>query len=407
MNKTNVKRFIIIFLVIGISVSNFAKQKPMLKLIDETLGFSKSQLLGLYKKMSCRPNRLPQTIDKEGNLVTSDDKWWTSGFFPGTLWYLYDFSKSKKIRNVALNMTKRVEKQQYTTDNHDVGFIINCSYGNAYRLTGDKSYKNVIINAAKSLSTRFVMSTGCIRSRDSSPNSDWQQAVIIDNMMNLELLLNATKLSNDSSYYKIAISHADTTMKYHFRANGSSYHVLYYDTIAGGTKKRVTKQGAFDESSWARGQGWGLYGYTMMYRETKKNEYLKHAIKIADFIISHPNLPADKIPYWDFDAPKIPNDYRDASAAAIIASGMVELSTYVEITKSKRYLKFAEEVIRSLSSSQYLASKDTNGNFILKHSVGFMGGNSEIDVPLTYADYYFVEALMRYQNILTHKCIKN
>jgi rhamnogalacturonyl hydrolase YesR len=334
--------------------------------------------------------------------VTSDDKWWTSGFFPGSLWYLYEYSKSDKVRLAAIDMTNRVANQQYTTDNHDVGFMIYCSFGNAYRLTCEKSYEKIIVNAAKSLSTRFVPSTGCIRSWDSG-KSNWQQIVIIDNMMNLELLTNATKISGDSSFYKIAISHADTTMKYHFRPNASSYHVLDYDTIVGGAIKRVTKQGAFDESSWARGQGWALYGYSMMYNETKKTEYLNQAIKIANFIMSHPNLPEDNIMYWDFDTPEIPNALRDASAAAIIASAMVELSTFVDGNLSKKYLSFAEKTIRSLASPAYLADLGSNGNFILKHSVGYMGGNSEIDVPLTYADYYFIEAMIRYRELLIKK----
>lgn len=377
-------------------------EKPMDQLIDETLNFSQNQLLNLYDDMQCCPDKLPQTIDSEGKLVTSDDKWWTSGFFPGSLWYLYEYSKSDKVKLAATNMTNRVVNQQYTTDNHDVGFMIYCSFGNAYRLTGEKSYEQVIANAAKSLSTRFVPSTGCIRSWDSDKSS-CQQIVIIDNMMNLELLTNATKITGDSSFYKIAVSHADTTMKYHFRPNGSSYHVLEYDTLVGGAIRKVTKQGAFDESSWARGQGWALYGYTMMCRETNKHGYLNHAIKIADFIMSHPNIPEDNIMYWDFDATDIPDAVRDASAAAIIASAMVELSTLVEANLSGKYLSFAEKIIRSLASPAYLADLGSNGNFILKHSVGYMGGNSEIDVPLTYADYYFIEAMIRYRKLLNKK----
>lgn len=399
--------FLQIFFLIALMHTSCMNEKPMDQLIDETLSFSQNQLMNLYNDMQCYPGKLPQTIDSEGNLVTSDDEWWTSGFFPGSLWYLYEFSKSEKVKLAAADMTQRVENQQYTTDNHDVGFMIYCSFGNAHRLTGEKSYEQVIVNAAKSLSTRFVPSTGCIRSWDSEIfNSSWQQVVIIDNMMNLELLTNATKISDDSIYYNIAVTHADTTLKYHFRPNGSSYHVLNYDTIVGGAINRITKQGAFDESSWARGQGWALYGYTMMCRETKKYEYLNQAMKIADFIMSHPNMPEDNIMYWDFDAPEIPNALRDASAAAIIASAMVELSSLVDADLSKKYLSFAEKIIRSLASPAYLADLGSNGNFVLKHSVGYMAGNSEIDVPLTYADYYFIEAMIRYRELLNKKSHK-
>ena len=140
-----------------------------------------------------------------------------------------------------------------------------------------------------------------------------------------------------------------------------------------------------------------------MYRETGIQKYLEHAIKIANFIASHPNLPKDKIPYWDFNAPNIPNELRDASAGAVIASALVELSTFTDRMLSKKYRTLAEQMIRSLASPAYRAELGQNGNFILKHSVGFMAKDSEVDAPLTYADYYFVEAMMRYRNLLIKK----
>jgi len=394
------KHLFLILIIASLSPFGYAKQKPILQIINESLEFSVQQSKGLFEKMVEIPERLPRTVNKEGGLVTAKDNWWTSGFFPGTLWYLYEYSTTDDLKQAAQAMTRRVEKQQYTTDNHDVGFMIYCSYGNGFRLSKEKSYEQVIINAAKSLSTRFNPVTGTIKSWDSKK---WQQAVIIDNMMNLELLTRATKLSGDSSFYKIAVSHADTTLKYHFRPDGSSYHLVNYDTIKGGYVERVTVQGFADESSWARGQSWGLYGYTMMYRETGKQEYLNHAIKIANFIANHPNLPKDKIPYWDFNAPNIPNELRDASAGAVIASALVELSTFTDKKLSKKYRTLAEQMIRSLASAEYRAELGQNGNFILKHSVGFMAKDSEVDAPLTYADYYFVEALMRYRKLFNKK----
>lgn len=263
-------------------------------------------------------------------------------------------------------------------------------------MLGESSYKDVILQAAHSLSTRFVEKTGLIRSW----NSEEGQIVIIDNMMNLEMLMWAALNSDNPELKKMAMSHADRTMKEHFREDYSSYHLLYYDTETGKCLDKKTVQGYADESAWARGQAWGLYGYTMMYRMTKEERYLEQAENIAHFILSHPNLPKDMIPYWDFNAPNIPNEERDASAAAVMASAFIELSQYISDKDfSEKTLLAAEEIIKTLSSSEYFAEKGTNGNFILKHSVGFKGVNSEVDVPLTYADYYYIEALMRYKKM--------
>lgn len=384
--------------VTAITLSScYAKQKSTQSIIENSLKFSTEQSMVLYRSIEETPDKLPKTTDKNGTLITSNDKWWTSGFYPGTLWYLYNYSKDENVKSAARKMTQRVENQQFTTDNHDVGFMINCSFGNGYRYAALPTDKDIIINAARSLSTRFNPIVGCIKSWD---KREWEYPVIIDNMMNLELLCEATKLSGDSSFYKIAVSHADTTLKYHFRTDGSAYHVINYDTIKGGAKGKFNHQGAFDESTWARGQAWGLYGFIMMYRETGKTAYLNHATKMANLIINHPNLPADKIPYWDFNAPNIPNELRDASAGAIMASAFIELATFVPEKLSTSYLNIAEQQIRSLSSDKYLAKKGKNGGFILKHSVGFMARGTEVDAPLTYADYYYVEALIRYRQYI-------
>jgi uncharacterized protein YyaL (SSP411 family) len=278
--------------------------------------------------------------------------------------------------------------------------MLYCSFGNGLRLTNEESYNEVLLTGARSLSTRFRPNIGCIQSWGS--NEKWQCPVIIDNMMNLELLMWAFKKSNDSSFYHIAVSHADTTMKYHFRPDYSNYHVVSYDTITGAVKARQTAQGAYDESAWSRGQSWGLYGYTMMYRETKLDRYLQQAQHIADFLINHPRLPEDKIPYWDYDAPDIPYAKRDASAGAVMASALIELSGFTGGEKGNEYLQVAETQLRSLASPAYRAKQGENGNFVLMHSVGSKPDDSEVDVPLTYADYYFIEALMRYRKLLSH-----
>ncbi len=380
-------------------LSSCAKEKPIAKVIDESLAFSAQQYSLMAGVMKEKPGQLPRTLNEKGEFITAGPGWWTSGFFPGSLWYLYEYSKDEKFRIAATEMTARIENEKNNKGTHDLGFMLFCSYGNGLRLTGEESYNEVLLTGARSLSTRFRPNVGCIQSWGSRPG--WQCPVIIDNMMNLELLLWAFNHSGDSSFYRIAVTHSDTTIKNHFRADNSSYHVVSYDTISGNVEARQTHQGAADESAWARGQVWGLYGYTVMYRETGLERYLDQAVKIADFLISHPNFPADGVPYWDFNAPGIPDALRDASAASIMASALIELSRYAGEDKSAGYLAVAERQIRTLSSPEYRAGAGENGNFILKHGVGHLPGNSEVDVPLTYGDYYFIEALMRYKGLLT------
>ncbi|MBN1431931.1 MAG: glycoside hydrolase family 88 protein [Methanomicrobiaceae archaeon] len=381
-----------------VSIVSCKKDKPLDKIIDESLAFAIDQYTVMADVMMGKADLLPRTIDESGSLVTSNSGWWTSGFFPGSLWYLYEYSKDENIREAAIRMTSRVEKEKYNRGTHDLGFMLYCSFGNGLRLTGEESYNEVLLTGAGSLSTRFRPNVGCIQSWGS--RRGWQCPVIIDNMMNLELLMWAFKKSGDSSFYKIAVIHADTTIKNHFRPDFSTWHVVSYDTLTGNVEAKQTAQGATDESSWARGQSWGLYGYTMMYRETGLQRYLDQAQKIADYLISHPNLPEDRIPYWDYNAPGIPDAMRDASAGAIMASALIELSGFAEPAKRDKYLDIAEKQIRSLSSPSYMAEPGENGNFILMHSVGSLPADSEVDVPLTYADYYFIEALLRLRKIM-------
>ena len=217
--------------------------------------------------------------------------------------------------------------------------------------------------------------------------------------MNLELLTWATKITGDSSYYKVAVNHANTTIKNHYRPDNSSYHVVDYDTLTGKVLARQTAQGASDSSAWSRGQAWGLYGYTMMYRETGIKTYLEQAQKIAAFMLNHPNLPKDKIPYWDYNAPGIPDALRDASAAAIMSSALLELSTFTDGKDKDKYISAATAILKTLGTAGYKAPAGKNGGYILMHSVGHFPQGSEVDVPLTYADYYFIEVLWRYWNM--------
>ncbi|HEU5168821.1 MAG TPA: glycoside hydrolase family 88 protein, partial [Chitinophagaceae bacterium] len=285
--------------------------------------------------------------------------------------------------------------------NHDLGFMMFCSFGNAYRITGNKTYKPTIDTSAGSLITRYRPAIQSIQSWES--NDKLKCPVIIDNMMNLELLMWVAQHGGDQKLKDIAIAHANSTLERHFRPDGSSYHVLDYDPSTGKIIRKQTWQGAADESAWSRGQSWGFYGFTMMYRFTKDERYLKQAQWIAGFIFNHPNMPSDLVPYWDFNAPGIPDTWRDASAAAINASALLELAQYVSKQDAINYIDKAEKIIRSLSSEKYRAKQGEIGGYLLMHSVGNLPFHSEIDTPLTYADYYFLEALQRYQKWVLNK----
>jgi unsaturated chondroitin disaccharide hydrolase len=391
-----------LFIAIFITATIADAQNTTANLINSTLKKSALQYRQLAKTAALDPTKLPRTF-QNNSVVMADPAWWTSGFFPGTLWYLYEASKDTSIKTLAEQFSTRAEGQKYTTNNHDVGFMIYCPFGNALRLSPKKEYKEIIIQAAKSLATRFNPKIGLIKSWDDKPQ--WSYPVIIDNMMNLELLCAASQLSGDKSFYNIAIKHADVTLENHFRANNSCYHVVSYDTLTGKANAKQTWQGLNDESEWSRGQSWAIYGYTMMYRMTKQKKYLDQAVKVAEYLINHPRMPKDMIPYWDFNDPKTPNALRDSSAGAVICSALIELSQYVPAAKSKKYLAVAEKQIRALCSPAYLANENEQGGFILKHGVGFLPHNSEVDVPLTYGDYYFIEALLRYKKHLNNEVI--
>lgn len=375
--------------------------KPgLVRLIDGNLRQADNQ----YKILMGRvpPDRMPRSYTAaNATLVTSDAGWWTSGFYPATLFYLYGESHDTALLSEGKRRLKLLEKEQYNKGTHDLGFMMYCPYGNLLKLIRHRQVRepespidSVLMNSARSLSTRFNPKVGCIRSWDSKP---WNYPVIIDNMMNLELLFRASKESGDSSFYRIAVTHANTTLQNHFRPDYSSWHVVDYDTATGQVLARKTAQGYADSSAWARGQSWGLYGYTMVYRYTHDPKYLAQAVHIADYILAR--LPADKVPYWDYDAPGGPRVLRDASAGAILASALLELCREAPPGKGRAYLDVAEQIIVTLSSSTYHAVVGANGGFLLMHSVGNLPGRSEIDMPLAYADYYFVEAMLRYKEL--------
>lgn len=378
---------------------------------DHVYAFAAGQLkLAMYsadkarkiEKNAAKRRVVPRSIYKDGTLAMVPPHDWCSGFFAGSLWQMYAYAHSDYWRQSAISWTWPIEESKWYKGTHDLGFMMYNSFGKAYELTKERSYRDVVLQSAKTLITRYNPKVKSLRSWDHNRDK-WKYPVIIDNMMNLEMLFRATQLTGDSIYWKIAVNHANTTMKNHFRPDYSSYHVVDYEPETGEVRMRCTHQGYSDSSFWSRGQGWGLYGFAMCYRFTRDSIYLRQSERIADFFLSLPNLPADGVPYWDMKMETVnnctPNHVnsnvpRDASAAALIASGLYELSTYVSFEKKKRYKKFADKIVDSLNK-YYQAEPGTHYGFLLLHSTGHYPGDTEIDVPLVYADYFYLEALAR------------
>lgn len=391
----NMKRYLTA-LAAAIILGSCASHDPLTELTDNVFELAKIRYAAMDEVLD--EGEYPRSTNADGSLRTSDEGWWCSGFYPGSLWYIYEYTGDDTIRDLAWKHTRSLEGLIERHTDHDIGFQINCSYGNALRLTGDSTtVVPTYVAAARKLAARLNPATGVTLSWDWLRN-DWRYPVIIDNMMNLELLTVAARISGEKELADVADTHAETTLKNHFRPDWSSWHLVDYDPVTGDVRSKETVQGHAHESAWARGQAWALYGYTMMYRETGRKAYLDAAENIADMILNH--LPEDGIPYWDFDAPDIPDALRDASAGAIMASAFIELSTLTdESVKSGKYLETARTQLMTFCSDEYLAKPGENGGFLLKHCVGNLPENSEIDVPLSYADYYFLEALVRYSKL--------
>lgn len=379
--------------LLGLMVSLLSCSNKTEKQVKATLLQELDAQLTFFADKSSNPTAVARSFEN-GKYKMATIKDWTCGFPPGSMWNMYELTGDEKWKTIAADNTLKLDGMQYRTNTHDLGFMAFCSYGNAYRLTGEEKYKEVVLQASESLITRFNKKVGCIRSWD---HGDWDFPVIIDNMMNLEMLFWASKVTGDPKYKEICLSHADVTMENHFRDDMSSWHVVGYNPEDGSVEVKQTHQGLKDDSAWGRGQAWGLYGYTVMFRETGDTKYLDFASKIADFML--PNLPEDKVSYWDYNDPKIPNTYRDVSAAAITASALFELQSY-DVENKTMYLETANKILESLNSEKYRAKQDENGGFLLMHSLGNMPKDSEIDVPINYADYYYLEALKRQGKLL-------
>ena len=382
----------------------------MTGVINDDVDFAKKQLAPLIAASEEGDTvRIPSTF-KDDKIVYVPTRDWVSGFFAGTLWYMYELTGDEQYAVHAQKQTEALGKIQYFTSHHDVGFMMYDSYGNGLRLKNLPGYDTVLVNTARSLSTRFRPGAGVIQSWNVTggwqKERGWKCPVIIDNLMNLELLFRASEISGDPSFREIAISHADKTIDNHFRSDYSTYHVVDYDPQSGEVRGKYTAQGADDASRWARGQSWALYGYTVLYRYTGDERYLSQAKNIAHFLLTEPNMPSDFIPLWDYDAAQYGAEkpqyapyaeQRDASSGAIMASALYELWQY---TKDDEYLKTADKIVKALSAAPYRAELGTNGGFLLQHSVGSIPHGSSIDVPLNYADYYLLESLVRRRHII-------
>ena len=395
--SSNIKIYFSMFVFVVLMSCGTDKQKPNIDFPEKELNLAAQQFSLLLQDAEIA-NRIPRTLTENGEMHWTGENFdWTEGFFPGSMWYLFEATKDEKWKTAAEKFQAQFEEHKLRTNNHDLGFVFNCSYGNGYRLTKNEYFKEVMKTAGDSLITRFNPIIGCIKSWDVDggwqAERGWKFPVIIDNMMNLELLFELSELTGDSKYKEIAITHANTTLKNHFREDNSSFHVIDYDPETGEVRNKNTAQGFSNESAWSRGQAWGLYGYTVCYRYTKDPIYLEQAQKIAKFIIEYPGTPEDRIPYWDYNAPNIPNEPRDVSAAAVTVSALIELDGFT----NESYKPAIDKIMTSLKSDAYTAKLGENKHFLLKHSVGSIPHGNEIDVPLNYADYYYLEALVRLQ----------
>lgn len=392
------KKALIFAMTMTIAMASCQNKKQSNFDIDKNLDYCVTQA---NKTLEVVPDTLaiPRNIapgSKDWKYVSYED--WTSGFWPGVLWYLYEYTGEVKWKEQADKYSRFLTplSVRKATD-HDLGFQMYTSFGNGYRLTKNQQYKDIIIKSADTLATLFNPKVGTILSwPEMVKKMNWPHNTIIDNMINLELLFEASKLNNDNTLYDMAVKHAETTMNNHFRKDNTVYHVVVYDTVTGKKIKGVTHQGYSDDSMWARGQGWAIYGFTMVYRETKDPKFLDFAHKVTKVYLDR--LPKDLIPYWDFDVPNITKEPRDASAAALVASGLIELSTYTKDKKlAKLYLDKAQAMLAELSTDKY-QSRNTNPAFLL-HSTGHYPNGSEIDYSIIYADYYYIEALLRLKKL--------
>lgn len=370
--------------------------------VNEALGYCNSQVSRTLSELG--GDSIDYTMMPR-NIAATDSVWhcrkatpdeWCAGFWPGVLWYAYENSRDEALLDKAQRFTESLEYlSQRPAFDHDLGFLVFCSYGNGYRLTGNEKYKKVILATADTLATLYNSKVGTICSWPRNVEMLGGHNTIMDNMINLEMLFWASKNGGDKRLYDIAVKHAETTMKHHFRPDNTCYHVAVYDAGTGNFIKGMTHQGYADNSLWARGQAWAIYGYTVVYRETHDKRFLDFACDVTDAYLKR--LPDDGVPYWDFDDPAIPDAPRDASAAGVVASALLELQGYCDGEKGKAYKDAAVRMLTALSSDSYRSGAKRPS--FLDHSTGHKPAGSEIDASIIYADYYYIEALTRLKKL--------
>ncbi len=401
------KRLAILTVAVTMSAAGGAalpeNEAKLAALLPAVFAQAAEQYRGLAKQVEGQERPFPKSW-KDGKLMTVKPQNWCSGFFPGSLWYLYEYTKADDLKAAAEKFTAFQEQVRHFAGNHDIGFMLMTSVGNAMRLAPKPEYKGILLDGAAALATRYDENLGLIRSWNNGKakgklSSD-HFLVIVDNMVNLELLEWAAKNGGDKRFLAVAKSHADKTNLNHFRPDSSAYHIIDYNPKNGKIYSYRAGQGASADGTWARGQAWATYGFTMMYRETKDPAYLERAMRCADYVLSAPNMPADKVTYWDFKAPGIPNEERDTSAAAIFASAFLELSTYAPADRAQAYRSFAVRSLLALASPTYFAKVGENGGFLLMHGVANKPGGGSVDAALNYGDYYFLEALVRFWHMV-------
>ena len=371
----------------------------MKRIVNESLKYCVSRYQEMIEVMKSFPRSFPRAM-VNGRLKTVKSWWWTAGFYPAALWLLFDYSRDETLRIEARKRTELMKIQRWNRFTHDLGFMLYLPLSEAFRIENDPRDAVVMLKGAKTLATRYKKSVGLIKSWD---HWKWKYPVIIDNMMNLNYLFKAAEFSGDDSFRKIAVSHADHTMKNHFRDDGSTFHVVDYNPRNGSVLSRGTCQGYADDSVWSRGQAWAVYGFTEMYRNTGVEAYLRQAQIAADFILNHRQFPEDGIPYWDFRDPRIPDTYRDVSSAVILASALYELQDFIREPASGKYLSSADRIINTLAGGKYSSPQKETGPFILGGSIGSLPDRKEVDTPLTYGDYYYIEALLRRLKIIENR----
>lgn len=341
-------------------------------------------------------NILPEDGGEGWNCRDAKAEEWCGGFWPGILWMDWSFSKDPEVLRAAEGYTEALRDIAFRPCyDHDIGFLIFCSFGKGYEATGSEEYRKVILAAADSLATLFNPLVGTTLSWPREVGRrGWPHNTIMDNMMNLDLMFWSSRHGGNPLLYDLALIHAKTTMRNQFREDGSCFHVAVYDTLSGDFIKGVTHQGYSDGSMWARGQAWAIYGYTMTYRYTGKRVFLDFAQKVADVYLKRLRETSDDlVPLWDMDDPRGTEAPKDASAAAIVADALLELRNYVDGEKSEAYRDAALGMLSQLSSPPY-RSGGKNVSFLL-HSTGHHPAGSEIDASIIYADYYYLEALLR------------